>query len=203
MLVTLNPQAMTYDYSNESAEPAASALDVHLLRQVATGDEGAFEMLYRRHAGPLYNYLLRLIHEPPVAEDLVQEVFMAVWRGAGRFRGQAQVKTWLFHIAHNQAVSWLRRHRPVVAFDDLESSPADDMLDESDERVVKAWQADQLQTALEGLSPKHREVIELAFVYGLSYAEIAQVAACPVGTVKSRMSNALRYLYGCLRNSDA
>ena len=199
--MTLNPSALTNDCSIEPTEPA-SATDAQLLQRVAGGEEDAFDELYRRHAGPLFNYLVRLIHEPPVAQDLVQEVFVAAWRGARGFRGQAQVKTWLFHIAHNQAVSWLRRHRPTLAFDDLEWSAADEGRDESDERVVQAWRADQLQTALEGLSPKHREVIELAFVHGLSYVEIAQVAGCPVGTVKSRMSYALRYLNDSLKHLD-
>jgi RNA polymerase sigma-70 factor (ECF subfamily) len=194
----LNPIATASDCIVKAADLPDVVPDAQLLRSIAGGDDGAFDELYRRHAGGLLNYLLRLIHEPPVAEDLLQEVFVAAWRGAGSFRGQAQVKTWLFHIAHNQAVSWLRRHRPASAFDDLEWSEADQGRDESDEHAMQTWRTDQLHAALDRLSPKHREVIELAFAHELSYAEIAQVANCPVGTVKSRMSYALRYLKDAL-----
>ncbi len=196
--IPLNQIAPAGDCNIESGTPPVHT-DVQLLQRVGNGEESAFDELYRRHATSLFNYLVRLIHEPPVAEDLLQEVFLAAWRGARSFRGQAQVKTWLFHIAHNQAVSWLRRHQPVTAFDDLEWSAADEGRDESDDRAMLAWRTDQLQAALDRLSPKHREVIELAFAHELSYAEIAQVANCPVGTVKSRMSYALRYLKGALK----
>ncbi len=106
----MNPQTSSGDIKDE--QPADST-DRLLLQAVAQGDENAIGELYQRYQAPLYNYLLRLMREPAGAEDLLQEIFIAVWQGAGRFRGEAKVKTWLFRIAHNQAVSWLRRLRPV------------------------------------------------------------------------------------------
>ncbi len=169
--------------------------DVELLRKVASGDEGAFDELYVLYGAAVYNYLLRLVNESPVAEELLQEVFLAVWQGADRFRAEARVKTWLLRIAHHKAVSWLRRHRSAASLDDA-TDVADD--DHVDEQIIQAWEADRVRTALNELTPKHRAVIELAFVHDLPYSEIARIVDCPVGTVKSRMSYALRHLTAVL-----
>lgn len=170
---------------------ALSSTDAKLLRQVAAGDEAAFTELYDLYAPPVYNYLLRLVNESAVAEEILQEVFLAMWQGAHRFREEAKVKTWLLRIAHHQAVSWLRRARPAVWPDDeLELVDHDPI----EEHLAHRWQIDQVRAALAQLSSNHRAVIELTFVQGLSYAEIAAVMNCPIGTVKSRMSYALRNL---------
>ena len=137
------------------------------------------------------------MREPAGAEDLLQEIFIAVWQGAGRFRGEARVKTWLFRIAHNQAVSWLRRLRPVESLPDELADGQDEWHPEA--QSAQNWRAEQVWLALEKLSPTHRAVVELTYVQGFAYAEIAEILACPVGTVKSRMSYALRHLYGLLR----
>jgi RNA polymerase sigma-70 factor (ECF subfamily) len=166
--------------------------DLELLRRVSRQDERAFDELYHRHSTSLYTYLLRLVHKSTVAEDLLQEVFVAAWKGAGEFRGQAKVKTWLFRIAHNQAVSWLRHRREILTPEgELPDMPVPSI---GETQVVESWRVECLRTALDRLSPDHRAVLELAFFYELSYAEIAEVMACPLGTVKSRMSYARRYL---------
>ena len=100
--------------------------DAELLRQVAAGDEVAFAELYDLYAPPVYNYLLRLVNEAAVAEEILQEVFLAMWQGAHRFREEAKVKTWLLRIAHHQAVSWLRRTRATAwANEELEDHEHD------------------------------------------------------------------------------
>jgi RNA polymerase sigma-70 factor, ECF subfamily len=168
-----------------------SPADFDLLRQVAAGDDAAFAELYDLYASPVYNYLLRLVNEPAIAEEILQEVFLAMWRGARGFRAEAQVKTWLLRIAHHQAVSWLRRKRAVLWPDDELEWEAVESIEED---LTNSWQIEQLRGAIARLSPKHRAVIELTFVHGLSYIEIAQVMNCPIGTVKSRMSYALRHM---------
>ncbi len=174
--------------------------EVELLRQVAAGDEAAFAELYDRFAPPVYNYLLRLVNEAAVAEEILQEVFLAAWQSAHRFREEARVKTWLLRIAHHQAVSWLRRTRATLwIVDDLEAG--DRELVEED--LARRGQIDQVRAALSQLTPNHRAVIELTFVQGLSYAEIADVMNCPIGTVKSRMSYALRHLNGLLSEIES
>ena len=173
--------------------------DRRLLRAAAAGDEEAFSRLYHRHAGGVYNYLLRLTDNEPVGEELLQETFVAVWQGAHDFQRRAKVKTWIFRIAHNLAVSWLRRHRPESLEDDADVPSEEDGPETSS---VINWQNDQLLAALELLSPNHRAVVELVFVHELPYNEIAQIMDCPVGTVKSRMSYALQHLCRLLINSE-
>lgn len=156
--------------------------------------------LYQRHSVPIYNYLLRLVHEQPAAEDLLQEVFVAVWKGSSAFRGRSKVKTWIFRIAHNKAVSWLRKYvRPEVQGGQDESLA---LADNPETLALELWRQDEVRKAIDQLSPKHRAVIELAFVHDLSYSEIAEVVDCPTGTVKSRISYAMRRLDGILRSSD-
>jgi RNA polymerase sigma-70 factor (ECF subfamily) len=170
---------------------AAKFSDHQLLLVAAGGNEEAFNELYQRFEIPLYNYIFSLVHEEAVAEDLLQEVFVAAWNSAGRFRGDAKVRTWLFHIAHNKSVSWLRRHRKHTTLEDL-----DEMVGSGDpeNQMLETWRNTQMRCALDKLSPQHRAVVELAFYYELSYNEIAKIVGCPVGTVKSRMNHARRYL---------
>ncbi len=182
---------MSDDSVMNSLAAALSPTDAELLRQVATGNEAAFAELYDLYAPSVYNYLLRLVNEPAVAEEILQEVFLAMWQGAHRFREEAKVKTWLLRIAHHQAVSWLRRARAAAwTNEELEDHEHDPI----EEHLARSWQIDQVRAALACLTPNHRAVIELTFVQGLSYAEIAEVLNCPIGTVKSRMSYALRRL---------
>ncbi len=183
--------------SSHKLEEGTSPTDKELLDAVAQRDERAFDALYKRYNVSLYNYILRLIHRPHVAEEILQEVFLAVWEGAERFKKRATVKTWLFRIAHHQAVSWLRRKREVLTPDgELPDHPVPP---QTESRVIATWQADQVRAALDKLSPQHRAVLELVFVHEMSYAEIAEVLECPVGTVKSRVSYARRNLTGHLK----
>lgn len=177
-------------------ESSSDLADRQLLRCVARGDESAFGELYQRYGASVYNYLLRLIRERSVAEEVLQETFVAVWEGAGRFRGRSRVSTWLFRIAHHKAVDWLRRLGPAALDEDDESLPAGDCPEEAVEVTLCA---DRLQSALAHLSFDHRAALEAVFFYGLSYREAARVLGCPVGTVKSRIHQAKRQLVAWLK----
>lgn len=186
----LNQGLEKYDYKVRTPNPTPDGnSDDYLLSQVAVGDEKAFDELYQRFGKSVFNYLFQMVRLQEEAEDILQEVFLAVWRGAAGFRGKASVKTWVYRIAHNQAVSWLRSKRQVSAIDDMELSTNEPALDEV---LINRWQAEDILRALESLSPKHRAVLELAFVHDLQYTEIAEIVGCPVGTVKSRVSYALQ-----------
>lgn len=166
--------------------------DMQLIRRVGKGDQQAFGELYQRYELQLFSYLQRLVHDEHVAEDLLQEVFLALWHGAAGFRGQAKVSTWLFRVAHNQAVSWLRGQQGELPTDWLDEQPGDD--GDPEELVLESFRNDRIRRALDSLSPDHRAVIELAFFYNLPYAQIAEIVDCPVGTVKSRISFARLHL---------
>lgn len=174
--------------------PDLTALsDADLLKRVGGGDEQAFEVLYCRHSEPLYNYVLRLVNDTAIAEDLLQETFLSVWRNAGRFRGKAQVRTWLFQIAHHLAVSWLRKQRQRVDWETLEPVLQDKRVS-LESQVFQNLDAARVQRALAKLTARHRPVVELAFVHEFSYREIAEILQIPEGTVKSRMNTALKLL---------
>jgi len=172
---------------------ASQELDRAALAGIIQGDRQALAELYNRHAHALVRYLAHLTGDPPVAEELVQDLFMIVWRDAGRFRGDSTVRSWLFGIAHNLGLMELRRKRP----DSLDetaagrlAAPDPDPADLTDLALDK----ERLVVALEKLPAAQRAVVELTFYHGLARTEVAQVLDCPVGTVKSRLHYALRAL---------
>lgn len=176
-----------------AAETAAFQDDVLLLHRIAAGDHGALVALYQRYQRPLFRYLLQLTPDRELAEEILQDTLVAVWKAAGEFQGRSSVRTWLIGIARRQAHNALRRPSPPVADPaGLEEMEADDPDPEA--AALAAIDREALARALAQLAPLHREIIILTFVHGLSYQEMASVLDVPVGTVKSRLSNAKRAL---------
>ena len=170
-----------------------------MARLAAGNNEEAFVELYHRYSSNIYTYLFRLVQKQSAAEDLLQEIFVAAWQGIGDFQHRSTVKTWLFRIAHYQAMSWLRtayRERKIIEDENL--TEQEEM--ELDRQVMSNWRIDKVQQALAELSPHHRSVVELFYMQNLSYEQIAEIVECPLGTVKSRMSHAIRNLNGILLN---
>lgn len=176
----------------------ATAHDDHrLLARVAAGDREALAELYARHRRPVYHYLLRLTGDSALAEDLLQETFVAAWRGAASFEGRAAPRTWLLGIARRQAHNVLRRK----GADPLDTPAAHALRapdGDPENAALAAAERDSLLAAIARLSPIHREAIALAFAEGLSTHEIAQVVGAPVNTVKSRLRDAKRALRAML-----
>ena len=162
------------------------AEDRELLSRIATGDEAAFKRLYARYADRVFRYALTLLRNRHLAEEVVQETMVAVWNGARTFRGTAQVSTWIFGIARNQAHALLRREARGVR---TANEPL--VLPDPAGQVEKV---ERVRSALERLPPEQREVVFFAFYEGLSYREIARILGIPEGTVKSRMYHAKRNL---------
>lgn len=161
-----------------------------VMQRLARGEVAALDDLYWMFSGVVHSFALRLCGDVQAAEDVTQETFIAVWYGARRFRGQCSTKTWLLRIAYHRAMSWLRSRRPQVSIDD-----ALEIFDHaSADEVEMVATREQIQQALDQLSVSHRAVIELTFAYDLTGAEVARVLNCPLGTVKSRISYALRHM---------
>jgi RNA polymerase sigma-70 factor, ECF subfamily len=173
--------------------------DWSLVKGVAARDERAFTVLYGRYSVAIYNYLVHMIYDPLVAEDLLQEIFFSIWKGAGRFRGQSSVKTWMYRIAHHQTVSWLRQHRRIL---DPRLTEINSSEHEPEDSYETSSSRQALRDALSHLSADHKEVLELAFFHNMSYIEIAEIMRCPIGTVKSRMSYAKRRIISVLDQQD-
>ncbi len=176
-------------------EEQASGFEKVLLARTTEGDQQAFETLFRRFEQSLYTYFLRMLQDRSTAEDLVCETMAAVWKGARGFRGESQVSTWIFGIAHNMAAAVLRRRRPQVSLEDVDTTSSSDGPEEAGERADVAA---KIRRALATLSAVHREVIELTFYHEFSYPEIARILGVPVNTVKTRMFYARRKLKSAL-----
>lgn len=172
-----------------------------LLARIATGDEDALHQLYFAYRPRLRRYLWhQLDGDPNAVEEALQDVFLAVWRTAGGYRGAARVSTWLYQIAHNVALAARRRrarHPDSLRLDapDDEDAAAPDWTgaayDACDDAVLNRL---ALGDALSRLSPRHREVLALIFQHGFSLDEAAQILDVPAGTVKSRVSYARKAL---------
>jgi RNA polymerase sigma-70 factor (ECF subfamily) len=160
--------------------------DKSLITAVAAGDKRAMHALYARHHIRVYRFILRLIKNSSLAEDLVSEVFLDVWRNARSFRGKSQVSTWLLAIARNKAISAMRR-RSDEQLDEAALAGVEDPADNAQILAEKQDQAAIVRRCLSALSAIHREVLDLVYYHGKSADEIARVIGIPVATVKTRM----------------
>jgi len=173
------------------------------MERLARGDEHALAELYQRWSRPLFSFLVKMCADQALAEDLVQEVFLRVWRAAPRYQPTAKFSTWLFHIARNH---WLnerekKMHRLRPLSLGASSSDDDAPLDAADrsarspaEKVLDKELGARIDGAVGRLPEKLRETWALAATKGLAYPEVAEILEIPVGTVKSRMFQAVRLL---------
>jgi RNA polymerase sigma-70 factor, ECF subfamily len=167
--------------------------DEALMSAVARGDERALATLYDRHAAVAYGIAVRVLRDPSLAEEALQEGFLALWRGAARYdSSRAAVGTWIVTLVHRRAVDLVRSHarRPVEQLtEEVEtSSPG------VEEIVSSRRDAARVRRAVVALPRPEREVIELAYFVGLTQREIAERLGTPLGTVKSRTFSGLTRL---------
>ena len=186
-----------FDLSSERTADRVDAADLHLVESLREGSERAYEELLTRFQQPVYTLALRLLSDPSEASDVVQEVFLKVFRNIGSFRGQSSLKTWIYRITVNEAHNarrWFFRHRrreveldtnPEEArnwkeiIPDRSRSPLDVAVDREQYVMIEA--------ALERINPIFREAVVLRDITDLSYEEIAEILAVSLGTVKSRI----------------
>ena len=169
----------------------AGVEDEILVRRVAAGDGRAMGVLYDRYAGLIYGTGTRFLGDRALAEDLVQDVFLSVWRNAGSFdASRASFATWVYRITRNRATDLVRRRRARVRTVNGDLAPEAGDPDPSGELSRRF----DVAAALGRLSPDHREVLVLAYFEGLSQREVSVRTGTPLGTVKSRTTAALRAL---------
>lgn len=168
-----------------------------LLKRIAQGDESALVDFYRDFEGPIYRFVLSRLNDSFEAADIVNEVMLEVWRGAARFEGRSKVSSWVFGIARHKTIDRLRKRRPGQT-EELNENVADEDSPDPVAAIAATEHADFIRHCMEELSAAHREVVHLAFFQDLSYGEIAAIAECPEGTVKTRMFHAKRALQHCL-----
>ncbi len=168
-----------------------------LMLRVKVGDRSAFEELYSLYQKPLVNYLYRLCWNRALAEDLLQEAFLRLWRAAPTYEPKAKVSTYVFRIAHNLYLNEAARRREKAIQDadvEMRKDPSSDLNRREIQSAVKK--------AIEDLPAGERECLLLSEYQGFKYAEIAEVLGIPVGTVKSRMFSAVQRLKEALKGLE-
>ena len=175
---------------------ATAVEDAALIARVAEGDESAIEALYSRYGGACFGLARRILDDPHLAEDVVQQVFLALWKGSGYDPSRGAVSTWLLSMTHHKAVDSLRREstrrkrtageQTLLELQATGPGPEDE-----------AWtrlRAVRTRDALRTLPSEQREVLLLAYYGGYTQREIADMTGLPLGTVKSRTLAAMRKL---------
>ena len=173
-----------------SREDLRSLADEDLMALVREGEARALEVVFDRHGGPAFSLAYRMCGRRAMAEDIVQEAFLSLWRSGGRYdRARGSVRSWVLRVVHNRAIDAFRRESAVARRDvvDDEAVARLPASDEPDREVQRREEAREVRTALDGLPADQRQVIELAYFGGFSHSEIAHMLELPAGTVKGRM----------------
>ena len=180
--------------------PVQDTSDEALIELIAEGDKRAMQVLYARHNVRVYRFIVRLTGNQSLAEDLVSEVFLDVWRQAEGFEAKSQVSTWLLAIARYKALSALRR-RTDEHLDDHMAASIEDTADDPETVVHTKDRNSIVQKCLKELSPAHREVIDLVYYHEKSVDEVARIVGVPAATVKTRMFYARSKMADLLKQS--
>jgi len=186
-----------FDFSPDRTTETVDVADLHLVDSLREGSERAYEELLIRFQQPVYALALRLLDDQSEACDVVQEVFLKVFRNVGNFRGQSTLKTWIYRITVNEAHNarrWFFRHRRAEV--ELDKNPDESrnwkeiIPDRSRSPFDEAFDSEQhimLEAALKRINPIFREAVALRDISDLAYEEIAEILGVSLGTVKSRI----------------
>jgi RNA polymerase sigma-70 factor (ECF subfamily) len=179
--------------------------DEELMELLDAGEMRAFEVIFDRHAGAGYSLALRMCGRRALAEDIVQEAFLSLWRSGTNYdRARGSVRSWVLSAVHNRAVDALRRAGSKAGRDVHDDAIAERLPapEATDAEVERREDARQLRSALDDLPPDQRQVIELAYFGGLSHSQIAEMLDLPPGTVKGRMRLGLTKMRSTLGGAE-
>lgn len=182
---------------NGRTDRAGDDGDQALLTEVARGDVEAFERLYRRYYKRVFGFAARLTPRLEIAEEVVDDTMMTVWRKAGDFAGRSKPSTWIFGIAYRKSLKATRQFP-----DDSAAAHASEADLRQTDGIDSILLREQIAQALGRLPREQRAVIELTYLHGYTCTEIAEIAECPVGTVKTRMRSARNKLRVLLAGGD-
>ena len=170
------------------------AEDRALLKAIAAGDAKALEHLFASAQTRVFRFLVRVVRNQAIAEELLNEVFLSVWQNAHRYEGRSEPMTWILSIAHNKAVSTLRKKTEVlgIAEDVTRDLAADD--DAPDVIAQKHDKSAKIRACMARLSADHQEILDLVYYQEQSVAEVAEILGIPENTVKTRMFYARKKL---------
>lgn len=178
--------------------PQASEDDPLLIERIARGDRLAMQVLFSRHRVRVFRFLLRYIRDEASAEDLLADVFLDVWRQAGRFEGRSSVSTWMLSMARFKALSRVRQRSDAPLDEDYAAGIADEA-DDPEIDLAKRDKGAALRNCLAKLSVDHREIIDLVYYHEKSVEDVAQIVGIPAATVKTRLFYARQKLSEILK----
>ena len=162
--------------------------DADLLSRLQSGDEQAMASLYDRYSKIVYSVALRVLRDPASAEDVLQEIFMQIWRNPDSFIAtRGSLGGWLAVVTRNRSIDALRRKRPTDSVDDVVLASPCNLANEAERNVMM----EKARSVMLKLPPEQRKTLEMAFFDGLTHAEIAEMTGDPLGTVKTRIRSAL------------
>jgi RNA polymerase sigma-70 factor (ECF subfamily) len=165
-----------------------TANDVALVSAIRSGNEGAMAALYDRYSTIVYSVALRVLGDTGAAEDVLQEVFLQLWRNPGVFdASRGNLAPWLAVIARNRSIDALRKRRPETDINEVVISVDPDMAGEAE----RSQAMERVRGALGGMPPAQRSALEMAYFEGLSHSEIAEKTGEPLGTIKTRIRTGL------------
>ena len=173
------------------------APDSALIERMRTGDEAAFSALYDRYSAMLFGMLTRILRDQQAAEEVLQDLFLQLWRNAGQFdAGRGSLPAWLMVIGRSRAISRLRGRRDREVLEEEEGDYANTFASGQniEDETVRAELARNLSAALEQLPVEQRQALELAYFEGMTQSEIANKTGIPLGTVKTRVRTAMQTL---------
>jgi RNA polymerase sigma factor (sigma-70 family) len=170
--------------------------EARLIGQVARGERGAFEALYRLYHPRLTRFLSNLLRKPELVEEVLNDTLMAVWRSPDSYNGASKLSTWIFAIAYRKALRARSRLDEPMEDSGAESRPSDEAGPE--QQLGQRQVQKVLLSAMDGLSATHRTVVDLTYFHDMGHREIAEIMACPVDTVKTRVFHARGYLKNAL-----
>jgi RNA polymerase sigma-70 factor (ECF subfamily) len=176
------PNVLTREVRAALGQPTDGAL----IEAIAQGEKRAMQVLYARHNVRIYRFIVGLTRDASLAEDLVSEVFLDVWRKAGQFEARSKVSTWLFAIARHKTYTAFE-HRTDAQLDEHFAAAIEDPADGPGSILDKKDRSAVLAHCLTRLSPAHREIIDLVYYHEKSIEEVAQITGIPLATVKTRM----------------
>jgi RNA polymerase sigma-70 factor (ECF subfamily) len=182
---------------------AVGESDEQVIGRIARGDRAAVRVLYERYARLVYGLAVQVVGDGPSAEEVAQDVFVRVWEKAGTYAAEkAKVSTWLMRITRNRAIDTVRRRgpagvRPSKAWDDF-ASLADPAATDPAQLSAQTQCDEELRAAVSALPDEQRRALDLAFFQGLTHTAIAGALGEPLGTVKTRIRDAMRKLRGAI-----
>jgi RNA polymerase sigma-70 factor (ECF subfamily) len=182
-----NPKPSDNRTSNSETE-IGPVDETAMLTRIGQRDENAMEEIFRRYSGPVYSVALRVLRDSSQAEDVLQEVFLQLWRKPAAFvQNRGSLGAWLVVIARNRAIDVLRRRKPSDSVDDVVLASTVNVADEAERNTMM----EKVRRVIADLPMEQRKSLELAYFEGLSHTEIASRTGDPLGTVKTRIRQAL------------